>query len=611
MGLVRNLLVLHVVVLVVVRVIRDADDFVNWDLTGFLNANAFASLRDLLARPEVHFWKPFSFPQYNVGAESAPSAILYRALAPVSLYWTPVVVVLVYDALFILLLLVLFRKLYRAPLGEALAWLLLAMSPVVLTFMATSAFNMQGYITIVLGLVATEYLLEGRPILGIVLLAAAFCSISQGYPLSFYLPYFVAVWTAFRTIGLPPSRVSAGRRAVLAGVHLAVLSGFVFFVNRVSNGLYLAKIAPEDPYAVGATDPASVRLARGVVFFLQQSFLPVQRPDNVRVGFAPYFLYLVMLAAAALALFTWVRHRDAIRRGGGIVRLMIALPFAAGLVVFGYLPAFITPIVKSQRTLFGDLFLVIVMVFGLLRLMERGWIGRKALWSVLIVLLVASDAYYLSVVLAVDHSRRHWPRFDFDLSDGIEQHDFDLAIKAMRQQAEQEAAALIVYYPREYAENTTDPAVFFGRFLRHFGPYLNRPELIFPCRWCEVKLCPTCGVRYGCPFPEVLGKACGSECCYTDPLAEIGDRPALSGKKILLWWHETPRNLASVTVPGVTLDSTLARLATRYRVEAAPVPSVATEWHAFELVPLPPGAAPPPPAGAGAGEAAPAPTGLH
>lgn len=53
------------------------------------------------------------------------------------------------------------------------------MSPVILTFMSTSAFNMQSYGVIVLGLVGSEYFLQRRPVVGFVLLAVAFCLMSQ------------------------------------------------------------------------------------------------------------------------------------------------------------------------------------------------------------------------------------------------------------------------------------------------------------------------------------------------------------------------------------------------------------------------------------------------
>jgi len=159
-------------------------------------------------------------------------------------------------------------------------------------------------------------------------------------------------------------------------------------------------------------------------------------------------------------------------------------------------------------------------------------------------------------------------------------------------EVEQDGAVVVIYYPREYSENTTDPAVFFARFLRHFGPYRDRPELIIPCRWCEA----AGGIQYGCPFPEVLNQECGQVCCYSDPLAEIVRR-GLTVRKVVLWWHTTPRGVKPATVPGVTLGSTLQRFAERYRVSGATAPSEATEWYTFEFLPVaadgsPPGAGP-------------------
>src|SRR5262249_2717358 len=159
-----------------------------------------------------------------------------------------------------------------------------------------------------------------------------------------------------------------------------------------------------------------VRLAHNLTSFLRQSYLPVERPDNVSVGFAPYFLDVVLLAVLPIAAFGWLRWRTAARSARALAQSVISVGLALGLVVFGYFPAFVTFVVKSQRAFFGDLFLVIVLVFTLRRLVEKGWVGRTALWSGLALLLCASDFYYLSVVLSVDHTRRHWPRFDYDLS---------------------------------------------------------------------------------------------------------------------------------------------------------------------------------------------------
>src|SRR5439155_2425058 len=220
---VRAVFFLQPIALVLVRLLHDADDLAGWDLTGFLNANSFSTLRQLLARPEVHFWNPFSFPQYNTGAESVITAILARILSPVSLYWTPVVILLVYDALFLLLLHLLFKRLYRDTPGENIAWILLAMSPVILTFMSTTAFDMEAFGVILLGIVGSEYFLQRRSVVGSILLAGAFCAISQAYPLAFYLPYFVAVWCVYRTIGQPVAGISFPRRTLRAAAQLLVL----------------------------------------------------------------------------------------------------------------------------------------------------------------------------------------------------------------------------------------------------------------------------------------------------------------------------------------------------------------------------------------------------
>ena len=66
------LAIAHVALLILVRAVRDADDVSQWDLVAFLNAQC-DSLGAVLRRPEVHFLNPFSFPLYNVGAESAVS----------------------------------------------------------------------------------------------------------------------------------------------------------------------------------------------------------------------------------------------------------------------------------------------------------------------------------------------------------------------------------------------------------------------------------------------------------------------------------------------------------------------------------------------------------
>jgi hypothetical protein len=405
--------------------------------------------------------------------------------------------------------------------------------------------------------------------------------ISQAYPLAFYLPYFVAVWCVYRTIGQSVAGVSFRRRSLRAVVPLLLMTGFVYLANWASKGIYLLKIAPEDPYA--PKEPVFARLAESMRTFLQQSFLPVVRLDNVPVGFAPYFLYVVLIIASVLAIVGLVQRRGLPRLRGSVGRGLIGACFSLGLIGFGYLPAFVSRVVKSQRTFFGDLFLMIVLVFWLLRFLENGWIKRATLWSILAVLLCASDAYYLYFTLPVNHSRNHYPRFDFDTSDGFVRHDLVTAIEAMKRQVEQEHAVLVVYYPN--SEDTTDPPVFFGRFLRHFGPYKDRPDVIVPCRWCEYY--PGSGIRYGCPFPEVLNQPCGLQCCHVDPLGEI-IRRGLTGKKVVLWWHVTPERVQAA-MPGVTLESTVERFAEHYRVSSTEPPAVVMDWRTFEMLPLPAG----------------------
>ena len=170
LGRVRALLVCHFLALVALRLVYEADDFNNWDLVSFLNANAFSSLGALLDLPQVHFRRPFSFPVYNTGAESVLSILLHRAFSQVSLYWSNAAVLFVYDLVFVAALYRLFRLVFAEVFLECLAWALLAMSPVVLTFASTSAFDMQGFATLALALLGTEYVVQSRPAAGVALL---------------------------------------------------------------------------------------------------------------------------------------------------------------------------------------------------------------------------------------------------------------------------------------------------------------------------------------------------------------------------------------------------------------------------------------------------------
>src|SRR5262249_12097066 len=153
-----------------------------------------------------------------------------------------------YDAIFLLLVGLFFRRLWADGFSRALGWLFLALSPVVLTFMSTSAFNMQGYIVLLLGLVGAEYFLQGKIIRGVLLPALAFLVISQGYPLGFFLPYFAAVWLVYRTcVGGFPLRATGAaaswpRRLLLGVLYVALIAGLAWGVNRLSHGVYFGKI---------------------------------------------------------------------------------------------------------------------------------------------------------------------------------------------------------------------------------------------------------------------------------------------------------------------------------------------------------------------------------
>jgi hypothetical protein len=579
----RALLVLNLVVLVVVRLVRDADDFNNWDLISFLNANSFDSLRALLRRPEIHLLRPFSFPLYNVGAESVPSALMFRALGHVSLYWSNAVVLLVYDAIFVFLLQHFLRLLWPDAFLRTTAWLLLSLSPVLLTFLSTSAFNMQGYIVLLLGLVGSEHFLQGRVIRGTLLLALAFLVISQGYPLGFFLPYFAAVWLVYRTCvgGFPlhgrGAAASWPRRLVLNVTYAALVGGLAWGVNRLSHGVYFGKISPTNPHDMGNQLSALGTVLQRFWFFTRQAFWPVRQVDGVIVGFAPYFVWLVIVVVSVLAAEHAVNGppppREHASRAVGFVGALVVLGVSAGLVLFGYLPAFFDPIVKSQRAVFGDLFLIVVTVYLVSRVLAKGLVGARVLLAILLVTLVASDVYYLRVTGAVNHDTDHSPVFDFDLSDGPVRHDLVLAIDIVKQQVEDEGAGVVVYYPRAYSENTTDPGMFFARFLRHFGRY-RRPELRFACRWCDVK--------YGCPFPEVEARRCASTCCWRNPLPELRRSPALAGRKLYLWWYNDPE---PQKVPRVKKEKVLRRFQRRYDLVRVPVPPLASTWECYALEP--------------------------
>ena len=604
----RQFLILHVVVLVLVRVVRDADDFSNWDLIPFLNANAFVSLGKLLQQPEVHFHNPFSF-SMNVGAESVPSAVLLRGLGHLSLYWSNVLILLFYDAVFFALVYGLFSVLFANGFSECVAWSFIAMSPVILTFSSTSAFNMQGYSVVVLGLLGCEYFLRKRPILGTALMGGAFGAMPQGYPLGLFLPYYASCWVVLRAVmGHPRLGTAEPQMPSTIGVRwvaacLGAILGIVALVEYWSGRTYVATISPLAPVGpYGGIPPGQwSKLGQRTVLFLRQSFAPIYKVDGVAVGFAPYFVYVAVITVAALVL--WRKSA-----GGGVCRTprirpsvasrrVLGVIVAIGTIVCGYLPAFLNWVVKSQRAVFGDLFLVILATHWIGSIRERRLLRPQTIVIVLAVVLCASDSYYLYFTLSVDHSRNHSPVFDFDMVDGVARHDLVAAIEVMREQVEKENAALVIYYPDSYNENHTDPAVFFARFLRHFGRYDRRPGLMFPCRWCEVK--------YGCAFPGVRGRACSANCCYNDPLFEIRSQRR-AGKRVLLWWWREPREVRDQgrwVRNGDELASDwpkrlLRRIGRRYtmaRIELphglvsppdqkTPRPSFAYGWLCYELV---------------------------
>jgi hypothetical protein len=579
---VRALAIANVVALVVVRLVRDADDFGTWDLVGFLNANTAPSLGALLWRPEVRLRDPFWVPLYNVGGESVVSLVLYRLAGLVSLYWAPAMVLLFWDAVLLFLLGRLFRLLWRDHLPETLAWMLLGASPVLLTFLSTSAFNVQAYATVVLGLLAAELLVQGRAAAGTALLALAFTLMSQAYPIAYYLPCFVVAWGAFRSVaGPPPPGPDGGpatlrTRAARALGGTALVAAMVAGVLEASRWSYLEKISPFQLHGAG-NQLAEPRAVLGRLWaFARLSFLPAQNVDGVVVGFGPYFLWLALAGVAVLWAVRGRRMGSA--ADGGWRASALAVAAVAGLVGLGYLPSFLSPIVKSQRSVLGDVFLVIAVVLALMATLRRGLLGARGVLVLLVPLVLLSDVFYLRVTGSVDHRREHMPIFDYDLSDGWVRHDLVAAIRIMRQQVDAEHARLLVYYPRGYSENTTDPGGFFGRFLRHFGRWQGRDDLLFACRWCNM--------QYGCPFPDVVDRPCAQRCCWDDPLRRLARRPPPPGRPIYLWWHDTMRE-----VPRADREAVLHKVERRFLVQPVELPALVRDWKCYELLPRAPSAA--------------------
>lgn len=568
----RFFAIAHVALLVLQRALREADDVGTWDLIAFLNAQS-ESLGALLRRPEVHFRNPFSFPLYNVGAESAVSAALFKALGPLSLYWSPVLVLLAYDALYLFLVDRLFCRVLEDERSRTWAWLLLSMSAVTLTLASTQAFTMQAYWPIALALLGVECFVHGRDWRGASCLAAAFLFLSQGYALSFLIPYYTAAWALFRAL-------ACGRPRALRS--LAVVAVLALAVNAASGGAYLRKISPLDPYESGNVLAEGSALLARAALFLRQSFWPEIRVDGVPVGFAPYFLHGAALVLAAVGL----RRRTGERLGR---RALLAVALAAGLVGCAYTPSFLSPVVKSQRSVPGDLFLALVVALGAAALVRRGRLTPRLVTAVLLGSALLSDAHYLYFTLRVDHTRNHSSVFDFDLSDGIVRHDLQAAILKMKEQVDVQDAVLVIVSPRGTNENTTDPALFHARFLRHFGSFAGRPEVVFPCGFCDP--------RYGCPFPALLGAGCAERCCYEDPSFTMREARRVGRPVLLWWWKDAPEDVPSLSVEGLVAGlpgATLARV---------PLPPPMRAWECYEVILPSPGA----PSGSGRRSSSPPP----
>lgn len=548
------LAVLHLLGLVVFRLVRDADDFANWDLIPLLNAYTAPSLRALLFDPVVHLANPWTFPFYNTGGESVFSALALRTLVAVDGYWANVVVLLAYDAAFFWLLGRFFRL--ATPLPAA-AWLLAACSPLLLTYAATSAFNIQGYLVLIMGLYAVERFARGESRAGTAWLALAFVLISQGYPIGFFLPYFAGVYAIFRWL-------ASGERRALAS--LKWIAGMALAVHAASGGVYLRKISPLNPHDSGGVLEAPLELARRAALFARLGLWPAPE-DGPSSGFGPAILVAIALVAAAgLAWATFTRSREA-RPSPRRVAAVVAA--ACALVGFGYLPAFLSPIVKSQRAVFGDIFLALVVSLAVARLVAWGRLPARLALGLLVPLALASDAAYLTRITMVDHRANHWPAFDFDRSDGIARHDLDAAIREMKRQSQETPTTLVIIYPRGRSENMTDPAMFHARFLRHFGPYAGRANVVFPCRSCDR--------RYGCAFPEVAGKSCAERGCFESPLGAVREARLRGDRVRLWWWKQTPKDARFLSFKS------LEQKLTRPRLRQVQLPAAAAGWDCYEV----------------------------
>jgi hypothetical protein len=347
---------------------------------------------------------------------------------------------------------------------------------------------------------------------------------------------------------------------------LVVTAVLAIVLNHLSRGGYFAIITPADP--VGAGPPSGTTIWTSLKFLAGEAFRPSWGNEVVAAGFAPY---CTLATIAVLWIMTrWRRPDRAEAATRPLWQRVLAGGAIAGLLVMGYLPAFLPAIVKNQRTFFGEIFLALVVVDWIAQLVRQGRIAPRRLALVLAPALLLADAHYLAGILTVDHARVHTARFDLDLSDGKVRHDLVAAIDTMRAQMADGNAVLVVYYPRAFSENTTDPGLFFARFLRHFDRYRGRDDMIFPCAWCTV--------MYGCPFPEVVNENCPT-CCYRNPAWAVVRRPQA---RLFVWWHDTMRDAKDMVV-----EAELQKLgADGQRVaRKLDLPPTAIGWTAWELAP--------------------------
>jgi hypothetical protein len=344
----------------------------------------------------------------------------------------------------------------------------------------------------------------------------------------------------------------------------------MWLVDWMANGAYLRKISPFTPHEQRSPFAAPHETWMQFLRFLRQAFWPELRVDPVPFGYAPYLMWLALLLITVAALAGGGRHALA-ARPVGIVRGGLVVLGAFGLVFLGYVPSWVNPILKSQRALFGDLFLAIVAAYWAWRATALGLVSRRAVLGILAGCLLVADVVYVTSVSRVDHAANHPPIFDFDLSDGPTRHDLVAAIDVMRRQVEEQGAGLVVFYPRGDSENRTDPGMFFARVLRHWGPYRRNRDVLFPCRFCDFK--------YGCAFPQVQGRGCADRCCYADPIPRLRHR--FDEKPIFIWWHrdinQTPR------VPK--LDEIVSRLGRQWTIQEVSVGAPITGWTVWKLLP--------------------------